>query len=381
MIGPDVPAGFADDTVTLFLAGDVMTGRGIDQILPHPGDPVLRENWVRDARRYVDLAEAASGPIPRPSGYEWPWGDALVTLAQIAPAVSVINLETAVTSGDGFVQGKAIHYRMNPLNLPSLAIARPDVCALANNHALDFGRPGLSDTLGALAGAGIASAGAGEDLEQAGRPAVVPIAGGGRVVVLACGMASAGIPDTWAATEDRSGVYFAADLSDAVADEIVGRLRAVRQPGDIGIVSLHWGSNWGFEMSRDQIRFARRLVDGGADIVHGHSSHHPRPIEVYRRRLILYGCGDLINDYEGISGQEDFRGDLRLLYFPKVHRATGELAELAIRAVRSRRLRLEHASATDALWLERVLEETSQRFGTRITTRADGMMTLVLYGG
>ena len=40
---------------------------------------------------------------------------------------------------------------------------------------------------------------------------------------------------------------------------------------------------------------------GGIDVVHGHSSHHPRPIEVYQRRLILYGCGDFIDDYEGIE--------------------------------------------------------------------------------
>ena len=49
-----------------------------------------------------------------------------------------------------------------------------------------------------------------------------------------------------------------------------------------------------------QIRFAHRLIDAGVDVVHGHSSHHPRPIEVYRGKLILYGCGDTIDDYEGI---------------------------------------------------------------------------------
>ena len=52
--------------MTMFLCGDVMTGRGVDQILPHPGDPELREAYVRDAAGYVALAEAASGPIPRP---------------------------------------------------------------------------------------------------------------------------------------------------------------------------------------------------------------------------------------------------------------------------------------------------------------------------
>jgi poly-gamma-glutamate capsule biosynthesis protein CapA/YwtB (metallophosphatase superfamily) len=377
MIGSGAESGRADDTVTtLFLAGDVMTGRGVDQILPNPGNPALQENWVRDARRYVALAEAANGPIPRPAGFDWPWGDSLATLASVAPSASVINLETAVTSSGGFAQGKAIHYRMNPPNLPCLAVARPDVCVLANNHVLDFGRPGLSDTLAALSGAGMTAVGAGQDLDQARRPAVVALPGGGRVVVIACGMASAGVPDAWAAAGDRSGVYFAPDLTEKVAAKIAERLGAARRPGDIGVVSLHWGSNWGFDIPRDQIRFAHWLIDGGVDIVHGHSSHHPRPIEVYRRRLILYGCGDLINDYEGIPGQEDFRGDLHLMYFPKVHVATGELAGLEMRALRTRRMRLEHAQQADTLWLRNVLEETSHRFGTRIEMEADGAMTL-----
>ena len=63
-----------DGLVTLFLCGDVMLGRGVDQILPHPGDPTLRQGYVRDARTYVGLAEAVNGPVPRPVDFSWPWG-------------------------------------------------------------------------------------------------------------------------------------------------------------------------------------------------------------------------------------------------------------------------------------------------------------------
>ena len=48
-----------------------MTGRGIDQVLPHPVNPVLYEPYVRDAREYVQLAETANGPIPRPVAYAY----------------------------------------------------------------------------------------------------------------------------------------------------------------------------------------------------------------------------------------------------------------------------------------------------------------------
>ena len=61
----------------LFLCGDVMTGRGIDQALSHPVNPILYESYVRDAREYVALAEKANGPIPRPLSVDYIWGDAL----------------------------------------------------------------------------------------------------------------------------------------------------------------------------------------------------------------------------------------------------------------------------------------------------------------
>jgi poly-gamma-glutamate synthesis protein (capsule biosynthesis protein) len=153
--------------VRLFACGDVMTGRGVDQILPHPGDQELRERHVDDARAYVRLAERASGPIPRQVSFAWPWGDALRVLDEMAPDVRLINLETAVTCQADFAPGKGVHYRMSPRNLPCVAAARPDVCALANNHVMDFGRAGLEETLAALNRAGLTVAGAGRDAAAA----------------------------------------------------------------------------------------------------------------------------------------------------------------------------------------------------------------------
>src|SRR4051812_14878763 len=119
------------DLVTLFLCGDVMLGRGVDQILPHPGDPALLETYIRDARAYAELAEEAHGAIPRPVGFAWPWGEALAVLDEAAPDARVVNLETSVTRSDDFAPGKGVHYRMDPANLPCLTAARPDVCVLA----------------------------------------------------------------------------------------------------------------------------------------------------------------------------------------------------------------------------------------------------------
>ena len=363
--------------VTLFLCGDVMLGRGVDQVLPHPGDPALREGHIDDARTYVALAEAVNGPIPRPVDFSWPWGDALSILDAYAPDVRVVNLETSVTKSGAFAPGKEVHYRMNPGNLPCLAVVRPDVCVLANNHVLDFGRAGLAETLDALAAAGLAVAGAGRDLDEARRPVAVPLPGGRRVLVFAFGMPSSGVPPDWAAAADRPGVDFVPEPSPAAAAAIAERVRRAKRPGDIAVTSVHWGSNWGYRVSRDQVGFAHALIDGGADVVHGHSSHHPRPIEVYRGRLILYGCGDMIDDYEGISGCEEYRDDLRLLYLVSLDPDSGRLAALRMAPMRARRMRLRHAGRDDAEWLRATLDQAGRGFGGRIRRAPGGMLVLV----
>jgi poly-gamma-glutamate synthesis protein (capsule biosynthesis protein) len=358
------------------LCGDVMLGRGVDQILPHPGDPALRESHVRDARDYVALAERMNGLIPRPVDAAWPWGDALHVLEAAAPDVWVVNLETSITRSDDFAPGKSIHYRMDPANLPSLAAAHPDVCVLANNHVLDFGRRGLDDTLDSLTTAGLPVAGAGKDVVHAGRPAVTPVAGGGRVLVFGLSMESSGVPAGWAATDQRSGVAFVREPSLAAADELIDRVQDHRRPGDRVVASLHWGSNRGYDVPPDHVQFAHRLIDGGVDVVHGHSSHHARPIEVYRDKLVLYGCGDLINDYEGISGYEEYRDDLRPLYLASLEPDTGSLAGLRVLPMQARRLRLMHASTADAAWLRRMINRISGEFGTELRSSPDGALML-----
>ena len=66
--------------ISLFLCGDVMTGRGIDQVMDYPSDPVIYEPYMRNAYGYVQLAEQANGPIPKPVDYSYIWGDALDVL-------------------------------------------------------------------------------------------------------------------------------------------------------------------------------------------------------------------------------------------------------------------------------------------------------------
>ena len=87
----------------LFLCGDVMTGRGIDQILAQPCDPVLFESYARSALDYVHLAERAGGAIPRRVSPSYIWGTALDEFRRMQPDVRIINLETSVTRSQDYM--------------------------------------------------------------------------------------------------------------------------------------------------------------------------------------------------------------------------------------------------------------------------------------
>src|SRR5207247_6645779 len=222
--------------------------------------------------------------------------------------------ETAITSAETQLPDKEIHYRMHPRNIARLTAACIDAYALANNHILDWNYDGLSETLRTLDAARISHAGAGNNANEAFTPAILNVAGKGRVLFFSFGSTTSGVLTEWRASDTRAGVNLLNDLSEETATRTVDAMRQFQRPGDLLIASIHWGSNWGYEIQREQIAFAHRLIDEGIAIVHGHSSHHVRALEVFNDRLILYGCGDFLTDYEGISGYERFRGDLALMY-------------------------------------------------------------------
>jgi poly-gamma-glutamate capsule biosynthesis protein CapA/YwtB (metallophosphatase superfamily) len=223
--------------ITLFLCGDVMTGRGVDQVLPTPSAPRIYESFASSAVVYVELAEGAHGPIPRPVSYTYIWGDALAALQRIAPDV--------------------------------------------------------------------------------------------------------------------------------------------KRPKDIVAASIHWGGNWGYDIPATQIRFAHHLIDqAGVDVVHGHSSPHAKGIEVYHDKPILYGCGEFLNDYEGIPGYETFRDDLALMYVVRMAPSTGMLVSLEMTPLQMRRFCWHDASQADAAWLHNMLNREGSRLGTQVALSPDKTLLL-----
>ncbi len=347
---------------TILLTGDVMLGRGIDQILGHRNRPELYEPFVRSALIYVALAEAKSGPIPRGVSCDYVWGDALDDLR--SADLAIVNLETALTCAAA-PEPKGINYRCHPANLPCLTAAGIDCCVLANNHVLDWGEEGLIETFATLRAGQIVCAGAGLDQEEAGAPAILPLPEGGRALVYAFGTASSGVPPSWAAKPGRAGINFVDDYDPAI-DALAARIEREKRQDDVAILSIHWGPNWGYGIPTEHRRFAHGLIDrAGVDIVHGHSSHHPLAIEIHRGRPIFYGCGDFLNDYEGISGHESYRPDLALAY-RLVLGADRRCTSLELIPFRIAKFRLNRASPEDADWLAATMDRECRRFGAAV---------------
>jgi len=352
-----------------------MCGRGIDQVLAQPGSPEIYEHYMRSAEGYVRLAEQVNGPIPRRNGSSYVWGAALGQLERMQPDARIINLETAVTRSHDRAN-KGINYRMSPENAECLAAAGIDCCVLANNHVLDWGLAGLLETLAVLQKLKVKATGAGRNDREARAPAVLNLANA-RLLIFSFGSTSSGIPLEWAATPDAPGVNLLPDLSEASALEVADQVMALRRPGDLIVVSIHWGSNWGYHIPDELRIFARALIDkAGVSIVHGHSSHHPRAIEIYRDRLILYGCGDFLNDYEGIRGYERYRDDLALMYFADLDPTSGSLHALKLAPLQIKNFRLSIPSWRDIEWIQQTLDGKCQQFGTRVVLDSERQLVV-----
>jgi poly-gamma-glutamate capsule biosynthesis protein CapA/YwtB (metallophosphatase superfamily) len=245
---------------TLALTGDVMLGRGVNGTL-------------------------------RSMRPEEPWGDVLPLLH--SADLRIINLECAITEHERpwSRTPKVFHFRADPVAIEVLEAAHIDACSLANNHTLDFEERGLLDTLTHLEEAGIRYAGAGRDVEEAARPALLE---GGVALV-----AFTDNEPPFAAGPNRPGTGF---LPVSLEPEVLRRVEAVvgdaREAGAKTVVfSNHWGPNMVQRPREIFRRFARAVVDRGVDVYYGHSAHVFQGMEIYRGKPILYDTGDFIDDY------------------------------------------------------------------------------------
>ena len=318
----------------LFVCGDVMLGRGIDQLFKLHCDPQLYESFVKDARYYIP-------PNMEDKSYtkSYVWGELLSDPLFKQADARIINLETSITTSADH-QDKAVLYKMHPANIEILTVAHINYCHLANNHVGDWGLSGLLETIQTLDKSNVVYGGVGQTHRQALAPKFLTI-GDKRLAIFSYGDVSSGVPATWIANVNVIDI-----AKPGTKEEVVKHIRSVS--ADFYLLSIHWGSNWGFDVPAIEQEFAHYLIDeGGVDLIHGHSSHHFRPLEIYRHKLIMYGCGDLINDYEIIASDPQYLSHISLAYYLSYDWVTRKFSELVIHVYQMHRLQLISAADSD----------------------------------
>lgn len=224
---------------------------------------------------------------------EYPWGNTLPILH--SADWRLCNLECVISDrGDPWsAYPKAFHFRSAAKNIAALKAAGINAVSLANNHVLDYGFDAMFQMLKILDQAGIIHSGAGTNAEQAWRLATAVVQG--KTIGL---LAFTDNEPEWEAAAEWPGVFYVPiDLNDSRAKNLLSTIRKYKKAVGFLIVSAHWGSNWGYEPPREHVAFARAMVDAGADLIFGHSSHVFRGIECYRGHPILYGAGNFVDDY------------------------------------------------------------------------------------
>jgi poly-gamma-glutamate capsule biosynthesis protein CapA/YwtB (metallophosphatase superfamily) len=287
---------------------------------------------------------------------EYPWGDTLPILHNAD--WRMCNLECVISDrGTPWsVYPKAFHFRSDAKNIAVLQTARISAVSIANNHALDYGYDAMFQMLEILDRAGIVHGGAGANLEAASRIGIAEVRG--RKLGL---LAFTDNEPGWEATAHQAGVlYVPVELNDPRAKHLLEIVREQAKLVDLVIVSAHWGSNWGYVPPKEHVEFAHALVDAGARLVFGHSSHVFRGIEFYKERPIFYGAGNFVDDY-AVDRIE--RNDRAFVYLADVeHDIPGNvcLYPTMIRGCQARR-----ATGIDELAIIEKMQDLCWDLGTR----------------
>ncbi len=290
------------------------------------------------------------------------WGDMLPHLLEAD--VRIANLECALTSHlrPWARTEKMFHFRADPEAVRVLQAARINGCALANNHILDYEEEGMLDTLRALRAANILYSGAGINATEAAAPAILEVPG-----ATPCRVALLSFTDNepaFAATGEHSGTNF---LEVSLQENTLARTassiaQARAQGADLVVFSNHWGANFVERPSPLFRSFARRVIELGADIYHGHSAHICQGIEIHRGKPILYDTGNFIDDY---AVHPLLRNDRSCLF--KVTFAEGRLCRVELLPVSLTVAHVALAQGEEFAAICARMELLCGEFGTRLT--------------
>ncbi|EHO41994.1 Capsule synthesis protein, CapA [Caldithrix abyssi DSM 13497] len=199
--------------------------------------------------------------------------------------VSVINLEAPFTSSDSAME-KPYVFKAKPKYVEVLKYGGVDLVNLANNHIYDYGKEGLLETLETLERAGLAFIGAGRNINQARKPAIFEIKGLKLAFMGYYGLRAH--EESHPATETEPGT--ALRKLKYIKEDI----KQLKDRVDFITVIFHWGQEKKNIPEADQIRFAHRVIDYGADLIVGHHPHVLQGVEKYKKGVIVYSLGNFI---------------------------------------------------------------------------------------
>jgi poly-gamma-glutamate synthesis protein (capsule biosynthesis protein) len=299
--------------------------------------------------------------IIKKKSYSYPWGNSLPLLAQAD--LRIINLETTLTT-HAKKNPKVFNFKALPDRVKTLQSAHIDIINLANNHSLDFQEEGLAETIATLDAAGIHHVGAGANIEKACKPFII-IKNGIKIGII-------GYTDnepTWKASDNKPGINY---IRVGDIDTIKNQIATLRPLVDIVIISSHWGPNMVQVPSSEFVEFAHAIIDSGADIIHGHSSHIFQGIEIYKNKIIMYDTGDFINDY---AVDPQLRND-QSLFFAITIAKNGPIS-IALTPVIIKNMQVSIANGTEKEEIMLRIQQLSQQFNTTISR--DGIINIYVH--
>jgi len=353
-----------------------MIGRLIDALLPTSIARQSPESDPEDAARTVDTYILRRNPELKSYDYLSPWGNAVDLIS--SSDLVLANLETALTTTQKKWPGKVFNYRSHTSNVRCLTevgmVGGRGYVSLANNHTLDWCKEGLLETVQTLADNHIEFAGAGRTKDEAAKPGVLRLANKWTVKC----WSFADHPADWKGVHEFNLIDYSKESRDFMRGQLMaqnsGQENSQMTVG-LKVVSMHWGPNYRWHPAKEIVDTAHWLIDEcDVDIIHGHSSHHVQGVEVYKGKLIVYGCGDFVDDY---AVDKDFRNDLSAAWRisvgeggdgSHVNRPRLQVKKLEVFPNRIQRFQahLLEIEDKDHKWIEAKFRELCARFDTRV---------------
>lgn len=223
---------------------------------------------IGDSAQYMEYDSSYHTCLEK-NGYAWPFS--LVQDYLATDDFTVANLEVVFTNEKSHAK-KSYYLKGKPENVQALALGSIEVVNTINNHSMDFFDEGYQESLKILEEAGIQHFGSYRVFNDDGYD--------------------------YLAVREAKGIRFGfvgfSYPQDTDLKRITSRVKKLKteENCDVVIVSLHWGRETHKKPDYWQYKYAKDIIDAGADVIWGHHPHVTQPIHFYNGKPIMYSTGN-----------------------------------------------------------------------------------------